>query len=119
MKAAEEAAALPKVQKIVPGTSLEAVNKGTAMDGAFVYILGEEWKEVKIGCVFEYERQQKYCKKSKAMIEAAQASQVSYVAHLGGPQPLGKLLSLEAERRGYDRAQQRVTLGVEPSGSGG
>lgn len=111
MKAAQAATALPKVQEIVPGTTLEPVNKGTAMDGAFVYILGEEWKEVKIGCVFAYETQQTYCQKSKEMIEVAQASQVSYVAHLGGPAPLGNLLSLEADRRGYDQAQQRVTIG--------
>lgn len=111
MEEAEEAAALPKAQEIVPGTSLEAVNKGASMDGAFVYILGEEWKEVKIGCIFEYESQQKYCQKTKEMIDVAQASQVSYVAHLGGPEPLGKLLSAEADRRDYDRAQERVTLG--------
>ena len=41
----------------------------------------------------------------------AQASQVNYVAHLGGPEPVGKLLSAEADRRGYDQAQQQVTLG--------
>lgn len=111
MKDAEEAAALPKAQEIVPGTSLEPVNKGASMDGAFVYILGEEWKEVKIGCIFEYESQQKYCQQTKEMIDVAQASQVSYVAHLGGPEPLGKLLSAEAERRDYDHAQERVTLG--------
>jgi hypothetical protein len=111
MEKAEEAAALPKAQEIVPGTSLEAVNKGASMDGAFVYILGEEWKEVKIGCIFEYERHQKYCEQTKEMIEVAQASQVSYVAHLGGPEPLGQLLSAEADRRDYDRAQERVTLG--------
>jgi len=108
---AEKATALPKAQEIVPGTNLEPVNKGASMDGAFVYILGEEWKEVKIGCVFEYESQQKYCHKTKEMIDVAQAGQVSYVAHLGGPEPLGKLLSAEAERRDYDRAQERVTLG--------
>ena len=108
---AEEAAALPKAQEIVPGRRLEPVNKGASMDGAFVYLVGEEWKEVKIGCVFEYERQQKYCHKTKELIDVAQASQVSYVAYLGGPGPLGKLLSAEAERRAYDHAQERVTLG--------
>ncbi len=111
MKAAEKTVALPKVQEIIPGTSLEAVNKGTSMDGVFVYILSEEWKEVKIGCVFEYQSQQKYCQKTKELVDVAQASQISYVAHLGGPEPLGKLLSAEAERRGYDQAQERVTLG--------
>ena len=111
MEDAEAAAALPKAQEIVAGTKLEAVSKGASMDGAFVYILGEEWKEVKIGCIFEYESQQKYCQKSKEMIDVAQANQVSYVAHLGGPEPLGKLLSAEADRRDYDQAQQRVTLG--------
>ncbi len=108
---AEAAAALPQVQEIVPGTKLEGVNKGASMDGAFVYILGEEWKEVKIGCIFEYESRPKYCQKSREMVAVAQASQVSYVAHLGRPEPLGQLLSAEAERRHYDRAQERVTLG--------
>ena len=111
MENAQEGAALPKAQEIVAGTKLEPVNKGASMDGAFVYILGEEWKEVKIGCVFEYESQQKYCQKTREMIDVAQASQVSYVAHLGGPEPLGKLLSAEADRRDYDQAQQQVTLG--------
>lgn len=111
LKQAEKQAALPKAQEIVPGMKLEASNKGVSMDGAFVYILGEEWKEVKIGCVFEYESQPKYCPQTKEMIEVAQASQVSYVAHLGGPEPLGKLLSAEAEQQGYDQAQQRVTVG--------
>ena len=111
MKQAQEATALPKAQTIVPGTRLEAVNKGVSLDGVYVYIVGEEWKEVKIGCVFEYETQQQYCHKTKEPIEVAQASQVSYVAHLGGPEPVGKLLSAEADRRGYDQAQQQVTLG--------
>ena len=111
MELADEAAALPKAQEIVPGTSLEAVNKGVALDGAFVYIRGQEWKEVKIGCVFEYGTQPHYDQQTQEMIEVAQASQVSYVAYLGGPEPVGKLLSAEADRRGYDQAQQRVTVG--------
>lgn len=108
---AEKVASLPTVQEIVPGITLAGYNKGTSMDGAYVYIVGEEWKEVKIGCVFEYEGWQKYCPQSKEKIEGAQASHISYVAHLGGPEPLGKLLLAEAERCGYDQAQQRVTLG--------
>jgi len=65
MKVAEKATSLPKARDIIPGVHLEAINKGVSMDGAFVYIVGEEWKEVKIGCVFEYEQQQRYYQKSK------------------------------------------------------
>jgi hypothetical protein len=111
MKGAEKATSLPKAREVIPGVHLEAINKGVSMDGAFVYIVGEEWKEVKVGCVFEYDQQQRYCHKSKEMIDVAQADQISYVAHLGGPEPLGKLLSAEAERRRYDQARQRVTVG--------
>jgi hypothetical protein len=67
--------------------------------------VGEEWKEVKVGCVFKYNQQQRYSRKSQEMIN---------VAHLGEPEPLGKLLSAEAERRGYDHAR----WGMGPNGSG-
>lgn len=108
---AEESWALPKPQEVIPGQPLSVVKKGVAMDGVLVYILGEEWKEVKVGCVFEYDTHPSYCRQTKEMTEAVKATALSYAAYLGEPAPFGKLLSAEAERRGYDQAQGRASLG--------
>ncbi len=111
MAAAEQVWALPKRQEIMPGQALEPVKKGVSMDGAMVYILNEEWKEVKVGCVFEYETHLEYRRKSQEHKEVVKAENQSYAAYLGEPEPFAKLLSAEAERRGYDRAQQRACVG--------
>lgn len=108
---AEQAWALPKAQTLIPGQPLTTDKFGVAMDGVLVYILGEGWKEAKVGCVFTYDQQLKRCPQTQEMIEGVKASQQSYVAYLGEPEPFAKLLSAEAERRGYDQAGQRVCLG--------
>jgi len=110
MLQAEQAWAMPKRQEIVAGQALEPVKKGVTMDGAMVYILGEEWKEVKVGCVFDFETRLGYCRKTKEQKEVVKAKNQSYVAFLGEPEPFAKLLSVEAERRGYDRAQERACI---------
>lgn len=109
--AAEQAWALPKAQALIPGQPLRSDKWGVAMDGVLVYILREGWKEAKVGCVFTYDQQLKWCPQTQEMIEVVKASQQSYVAYLGEPEPFAKLLSAEAERRGYDQAGQRVCLG--------
>jgi hypothetical protein len=109
--AAEQAWELPKRQEVMPGQSLEPVKKGVSMDGVLVYILGEGWKEVKVGCVFEYETHTEYCRQTRETQEVVKAKQQSYVAYLGEPEPFAKLVSAEAERRGYDQAQQRACVG--------
>lgn len=111
MMAAEQAWAIPKPQELIPGQALNEVKQGVSMDGVLVYILGEEWKEAKVGCVFEYESQTEYCAKSKEFKEVVKGKQQSYVAYLGEPEPFAKLLSAEAERRGYDQARERACLG--------
>ncbi len=111
LAAAEQAWALPKRQDIIPGQRLDPVKKGVTIDGVLVYILGEEWKEVKVGCVFEYETQLEYCGQGKEAQEVVKATAQSYVAYLGEPEPFAKLLSAEAEQRGYDQAQARVCVG--------
>jgi hypothetical protein len=111
MAAAEAAWAMPTRQEIMPGQVLEPVKKGVTMDGVKVYILGEEWKEVKVGCVFDYETRLEYCRKTQEHKEVVKAENQSYVAYLGESEPLAKLLSAEAERRGYDQAQQRACVG--------
>lgn len=110
MAAAERAWAIPKAQEIIPGQVLEPVKKGVTMDGALIYILGEEWKEVKVGCIFDYATRLEYCRKTQEHKEVVKADNQSYVAYLGEPEPFAKLLSAEAERRGYDQAQQRACI---------
>lgn len=109
--AAEQAWAIPKPQELIPGQSLNEAKQGVTMDGVLVYILKEQWKEVKVGCVFEYENQAETCPKTNEPKELVKAKNQSYVAFLGEPEPFAKLLSAEAERRGYDQAHQRACLG--------
>lgn len=109
--AAEQAWRLPKPQEIMPGQPLTTDKMGLAMDGVLVYILGEGWKEVKTGCVFNYEPRLAWCAQSKEWVERVKATNQSYVAYLGEPEPFAKLLSAEAEQRGYDQAGQRVCVG--------
>jgi len=111
MEQAEKGWEMPKRQAITPGEELEAVNKAVSMDGVKVYILDEGWKEVKVGCVFEFETQRGYRRRSKEKEDLVKAKHQSYTACLGGPEEFGKLLSAEAERRGYDRAQKRASVG--------
>lgn len=111
MEQAEKGWEMPKRQAIMPGERLEAVNKAVSMDGVKVYILEEGWKEVKVGCIFEFETQRGYRRRSKEKEDLVKAKHQTYTAYLGGPEEFGKLLSAEAERRGYDRAQRRASVG--------
>jgi hypothetical protein len=105
---AEQAWVLPKRQMVLPGIVLEKVNKGIASDGVFVNIIGEGWKEVKVGCVFEYATLEFL---SAEYEDRVKSTAQSYVACLGEPLPFGKVLSAEAEQRGYDKAVNQVKLG--------
>ena len=111
MAQAAKAWEAPKRQAIMPGEVLEAVNKAVSMDGVKVNILEEGWKEVKVGCIFEFETQRGYRRRSKEKEDLVKAKHQSYTAYLGGPEEFGQLLSAEAERRGYDRAQKRASVG--------
>jgi hypothetical protein len=111
MAQAEKVWETPQRQAIMPGEALEVVNKAVSMDGVKVNILGEGWKEVKVGCIFEFETQLGYRGRSKEKEDLVKATHQTYTAYLGEPEPFGKLLSAEAERRGYDRAQKRASVG--------
>jgi hypothetical protein len=100
----------PKRQAVIAGEVLEAIRKGASLDGAMIYILGEEWKEVKVGCVFEYETRLARCRKTGEQVEVVKAKAQSYMAYLGEPETFGKLLAAEAERRGFYRARHRVVV---------
>lgn len=111
MAQAEKGWETPKRQAIMPGEELEAVNKAVSMDGVKVNIVGEGWREVKVGCIFEFETQAGYRRRSQEKEDLVKAKHQTYTAYLGEPETFGKLLSAEAERRGYDRAQKRASVG--------
>jgi len=84
---------------------------GVAMDGAKVYILGEKWKELKIGCIFDVQVKPTRNQESGKWEDMAHAVNNSYVAHLGGPEVLGQMTWAEAARRGWQRATETQVLG--------
>jgi hypothetical protein len=84
---------------------------GVAMDGSMLYILGEGWKELKIGCVFDVEVRPALDGETGERAELAQAVNNSYVAHLGGPEILGEVVWAEAARRGWEQAEESEVIG--------
>lgn len=84
---------------------------GVAMDGGMIYILGEKWKELKIGCVFDVQVRPTRNNETGEWEELPHAVNNSYVAHLGGPEILGQMTWAEASRRGWQRATETQVLG--------
>ncbi len=77
---------------------------GAAMDGAMIYLRGEEWKELKGGCFFEVECMPEQDPETKEWVELGHACQSSYVCHLGGPEQFGQKMWTESKRRKWHRA---------------
>lgn len=88
-----------------------APRMGVAMDGAKVYVRHEEWKELKVGDVFEVEIRSECEPQTGEVIEPAHATANSYVAHLGGPDRFGEAVWAEASHRGFAAAADTVVLG--------
>ena len=85
---------------------------GVALDGFMVNVREEGWKEVKAGCVFEFdERVKTKLTKHGDEIAHVYAKSKTYVSHLGGPEGIGMKLFREASRRGWQRAGKRAVLG--------
>jgi hypothetical protein len=84
---------------------------GIAMDGAMLYIRGEEWKEFKIGCTFEVGKHAIFDQQSQEWLEVGRAVENRYVAHLGGPEMLGEKLWAEAQQRGWGQARETQVIG--------
>ena len=72
--------------------------KGVALDGALIYIRDEQWKELKIGDVFDVAVQPTPDPETGEVVDLAHAVNNRYVAHLGGPEGLGELLWAQARR---------------------
>lgn len=95
----------------VPGEESEAVRRGVALDGTMVHIRDEGWKEVKLGCVFEFEVEPGAISSQEDEEEKVKAKNLSYCAWLGGVEDFAKLQWAEAVRRGVPRSREIVVLG--------
>jgi hypothetical protein len=85
---------------------------GVTLDGFMVNVRAEGWKEVKAGCVFEFEeRVEPKLNKHGEEIADVHAKAQSYVSHLGGPEGIGMKLFGEASRRGWKRTGKRAVIG--------
>ena len=66
------------------------VRLGASMDGTMIYIRGEDWKELKVGCFFKVEQAPTLDPETMDWIDLAHARELPYVSHLGGPEAFGK-----------------------------
>ncbi len=107
----EKTNALP-VRGAAPETQVaEPVRLGAAMDGAMVHVRQEGWKELKVGCVFQIAPQTMTDPITQESVEQGHATQLTYVAHLGGPERLGRLLWSEAYTRGWAQTPDTQVIG--------
>jgi hypothetical protein len=84
---------------------------GVAVDGAMLYILNEGWKEMKVGSIFDIEMHRERDPRTGDWGEYGHAVNLSYTAHLGGPEACGWQVWTEAHRRGWQQAQAGIVAG--------
>ena len=89
----------------------ETQRMGCSADGGMIHIRDEGWKELKIGVIFEVEPRKEKHSRAGEEVEVGHAVRNSYVAHLGGPEPLGDLMWKEARRRGWEKAPATMVVG--------
>lgn len=107
----EQAKAIPTVPRREERVEGVAPRLGVAMDGVLIYIRGEEWKELKTGCVFEVEPRSVVDKQTGERMEVGHAVRNSYVGYLGGPEVFGERLWAEAQGRGWTAAADSEVIG--------
>ncbi len=85
---------------------------GITMDGCMTNVRAEGWKEVKVGCVFEAAPHGESTRDPQGeAVPVVQATALSYVLHLGGPEEFGVKLAVETQARGWHAAHQSATIG--------
>ena len=84
---------------------------GAAMDGTMVHIRGVNWKELKVGCVFDVAMRRQFDPHSREEVELGSAIHNSYVAHLGGSELFGRQLWAKARQRYWMHAEDNLTIG--------
>lgn len=87
-----------------PARQAQAERLSASLDGALVFILGEGWKEFKVGTISEIEEEAVLNPITLEEEPQARAKQTSYVAALGGPEVIGERLWQEAVQRGWQTA---------------
>jgi hypothetical protein len=87
------------------------VRLGAAMDGTMIYIRGEAWKELKVGCFFEVEQAPTLDPETMDWVDLAHARKITFVSHLGGPEAFGKKMWTEAKRRRWHKAADTQVVG--------
>lgn len=88
-----------------PGQAMEKEGRlGASLDGCMIYIRGEEWKELKVGCIFDVEWTKFFDAQTKDEVEVGHAANTSYICHLGGPEAFGGKLWAETKRRRWHAA---------------
>lgn len=85
--------------------------RGAAMDGSMLYVRGEGWKELKVGCLFDVEVAPTLDPQTGDWVEMGHARNTSYVSHLGGPEGFGRKMWSEARRRHWHRASDTQVIG--------
>ena len=105
------AAMIPPAQWHDPLSGEGAKRLGVSMDGGMIYILGEGWKELKVGSVFEVAVKAGVAPESGEPMDIPVAQAISYVAHLGGPTAFGALVWADARRRAWWRAGETAVIG--------
>jgi len=122
-KEVEQAWQLPQRGQVVGGEPKQAKKMGLAMDGVYINLIEEGWKEVKIGAVFEIEalkeaekrqrlkRQGQKLKAGDDIREMVKATQISYCAVLGSVDDFEPVQWAEAQRRGLPGCWDSVVIG--------
>lgn len=103
-KAQELASLIDMKNGVVPGEMQENKRMGVSMDGGMINIRGEGWKETKIGCVFDVTTGLEKDEQTGEEIEVGCATNLTYVAHLGEPEPFGQKVWAEAKQRSWTKA---------------
>jgi hypothetical protein len=93
-----------------PARPALAERLSASLDGALVFILGEGWKEFKVGTISEVEEEQVLNPHTLEEEPQGRAKRTSYVATLGGPEAIGELLWQEAVWRGWQTAFDREVV---------
>jgi len=107
----ERANALPAVGEQPQRKDSGVARMGVAMDGFLVNVRQEGWKETKAATVYEVAVLPTLDEKTGERVDVAHAVNLSYVAHLGGPERLGEMAWGEAHRRGWEQAPDTQVIG--------
>ena len=120
---AEGQGQLPARGQVVAGEQKHNRKMGLAVDGVYIHLIGQGWKEVKIGAAFEIvplserEKQRRLSHKDRAWMEVAElremvkAAAISYCAVLGSVEEFEPYLWAEACRRQLPLGWDTVLIG--------